>query len=117
MRTAPMPRRQHHQAAAAYTNATDHPQRGRHRTTRCKSGSVRSPGSCKPRRRVRRPVTNAPGPRSRFSFLLWARRPLAAIVRTLPDCGKTKGTSPISALLGKQSDGVTPFRLTALDVI
>jgi hypothetical protein len=73
MRTAPMPRRPHHQAAAAYTNATAHPQRVRHRTTRCTSGSVRSPGSCKPHRRVRRPDTNAPGPRSRFPFLPWAR--------------------------------------------
>jgi hypothetical protein len=73
MRTAPMPRRPGHQAGAAYTNATVHPLRGRHRTTRYKSGNVRSRDSCRPHRRVRRPDTNAPGPLSRLPFLPWAQ--------------------------------------------
>jgi hypothetical protein len=70
---APMPRHPRPQAAPAYTNAIAHPQRGHHRTTRCTSGSVRSPGSCRPHHRVRRPDTNAPGPRSQFHFLSRAR--------------------------------------------
>ena len=73
MLMAPMPRHPHHQAAAAYTNATAHPQRGHHRTTRCTSGSGQSLGSCRPHRRVRRPDTNDPGSRSRLPFLQWAR--------------------------------------------
>jgi hypothetical protein len=62
-----------------------------------------------PRRRVRRPDTNAPGPRSRLPFLLWARRPLAAIVRTWSDVEKLKAILRLALRLsGKQSDGVTP---------
>jgi hypothetical protein len=64
-----MPRRPHHRAAAAYTNATVHPQHGHHRTTRRTLGSVPSLGNCRPHRRVRRPDTNAPGPRSGLPFL------------------------------------------------
>jgi hypothetical protein len=60
-----MPRRPRLQAAAAYTNATAHLQRGRHRTSRRRSGSVRSQGSCRPHHPARRPDMYAPGPRSR----------------------------------------------------
>jgi len=55
--------------AAACTNATAHPQRGRHRTTSHTSRSVRSPETCILHPQARRPDTTVPGPRSRLLFL------------------------------------------------
>jgi hypothetical protein len=63
-----MPRRPHHQAATC-TDATAHPRRGHHRTTSYTSCSVRSPGSCRLHRQVRRPGTTAPSPRLHLPFL------------------------------------------------
>jgi len=93
-----MPRRLRHRAAAAYKNATAHPQHGHHRTTRHTSGSARSPGSCRPHRRVRRLDTNAPSPRSRLPFLAWAgHTSWSHSTHVALTAVKTKDTSPVTA--------------------
>ena len=61
------------QLAVACTDATVHPQHGHHRTTYCRTCSVRSPGMCTPQRQAKCPDTTAPGPRSRVPFLLSTR--------------------------------------------
>ena len=66
-RMATMPRRPHHQAAAC-TDATAHPRRGKRRTTACTSYSARSPGRCRPHRPVRHPDIAAPSARSCLPF-------------------------------------------------
>jgi hypothetical protein len=66
-RMATMPRRPHHQAAAC-TDATAHPRRGKRRTTACTSYSARSPGRCRPHRPVRHPDITAPSPLSCLPF-------------------------------------------------
>jgi hypothetical protein len=68
--------------AAACTNATAHPQRGRHRTTSHTSRSVRSPETCILHPQARRPDTTVPGPRSRLLFLP-AIRPTSCRYSTL----------------------------------
>jgi hypothetical protein len=112
---APIPRRPRPQAVAAYTNATAHPQRARHRTTRRKSGNVWSPGSCRPHLRVRRPDTNAPVPRS--GLLPWARSNscrhstrigLRSVKSTAdPDCLLVKGPFFCRGLLARLAGNYT----------
>jgi hypothetical protein len=96
---APMPRRQHHQAATC-TDATAHPRRGRHRTTSHTSCSVWSLDTCRAHRQVRRPDATAPGPRSRLPFLLSAQHTLVPWGVTQKNLSTPTDQTEMALLLG-----------------